>query len=117
MLDLNKRFFCNDTGRIIVGNHIKFLVAVMNSKLFFFSIKNFYGGGALGEHGVRMKHSFFQSFPCLQYNKDIEDLSIEISTCYSIQLSRKLDFRIYKLYGLDDKEIKYIESQWDNASI
>ena len=55
-----KGFYCIDTARIITGKNLKFLLSVLNSKLFFYSIKYFYGGGALGNSGVRMKHTFFK---------------------------------------------------------
>ncbi|WP_019520200.1 TaqI-like C-terminal specificity domain-containing protein [Faucicola boevrei] len=54
--------FCNDTGRIITGKNLKFLLAIFNSKLFFYAVKNIYGGGGLGDTGVRMKHTFFEKF-------------------------------------------------------
>jgi len=40
-----------------------FLLAVLNSNLFFYSVKNFYGGGGLGNTGIRMKHTFIDKFP------------------------------------------------------
>lgn len=78
MLDTKGEFFCNDTGRIITGKAIKFLVGILNSKLFFFAIKYFYGGGLLGGSGVRMKHTFFEDFPCLKENIQIKTLVGEV---------------------------------------
>jgi hypothetical protein len=111
MLDEHKYFFCNDTCRIIVGKDIRFLMAVMNSKLFFFCIKQYYGGGALGESGVRMKHSFFQKFPCIPYNHAIEQTANDLSDSYSDKSSHLLDEMIYGEYNLDKEEIEFIESQ------
>lgn len=56
-------FYCNDTARIITGEHLEYLTALLNSKLFFFAVKVYYGGGALGSTGIRMKHTFFEKFP------------------------------------------------------
>ena len=64
--DKSDNFYCNDTGRIITGDHIEFLTALFNSKLFFFAVKYYYGGGALGSTGIRMKHTFFENFPAVQ---------------------------------------------------
>jgi len=61
--------FSLDTGRILTGERIKFLTALLNSSLFFYSIKNFYGGGSLGTKGVRMKHTFFERFPAIRTKK------------------------------------------------
>jgi hypothetical protein len=38
-------------------------LSILNSKLFFFAVKNFYGGGGLGSTGIRMKHTFFENCP------------------------------------------------------
>lgn len=64
LFDLDNNF-CLDTGRIITGKHLKYLLALFNSKLFFFAIKNYYGGGGLGKTGIRMKHTFFEKFPAI----------------------------------------------------
>ena len=63
ILDEKGDYMCLDTARIIVGEELDLLLTIMNSKLFFYSIKTFYGGGGLGETGVRMKLTFFENFP------------------------------------------------------
>lgn len=102
---------CNDTGRIIVGKQIRFILGILNSPLFFYSVKKFYGGGLLGEHGIRMKHTFFEHFPCLRYTKDIEDLAITLSKSYSDTVSDKLDALIYSAYNLTADEIETIKNE------
>ncbi|QTQ15587.1 Eco57I restriction-modification methylase domain-containing protein [Treponema parvum] len=111
MLDTKGEFFCNDTGRIITGKAIKFLVGILNSKLFFFAIKYFYGGGLLGESGVRMKHTFFEDFPCIKENIQIKTLVDEVLESKNItELSQKIDHKIYELYGLTNDECDFIEN-------
>ena len=61
--DRDGEFFCLDTARIITGEKLLFLLTVLNSNLFFYSVKNFYGGGGLGNTGIRMKHTFIDKFP------------------------------------------------------
>jgi hypothetical protein len=61
--DKDGEFFCLDTARIITGEKLLFLLTVLNSNLFFYSVKNFYGGGGLGNTGIRMKHTFIDKFP------------------------------------------------------
>lgn len=61
--DKEGEFFCLDTARIITGEKLKFLLTILNSNLFFYSVKNFYGGGGLGNTGIRMKHTFIDKFP------------------------------------------------------
>ena len=100
--------FCNDTGRIIAGTALYHLLGVLNSSLFFFAIKTFYGGGALGDHGVRMKHTFFEKFPCLPEDTRITEYSQCLNETYSMSISTKLEGLIQSLYGLTETEQKYI---------
>lgn len=72
--DESDHFYCNDTGRIISGERLKYLTGILNSRLFFYAVKHFYGGGGLGNHGVRMKHTFFEVFPVIEPSKKEEDL-------------------------------------------
>lgn len=111
ILDKDGKYMCLDTARIITGENLDILLAILNSKIFFYSIKVFYGGGGLGETGVRMKHTFFEDFPMPIFSKNSEtDLKNLILTPNLINL-RKIDEIIYNLYSLDSIEIAFIESQ------
>ena len=110
MIDSKGEFFCNDTGRIITGKAIKFLLGVLNSKLFFFAIKYFYGGGLLGENGVRMKHTFFENFPCIEENAHIKQLVDTVTSENIKEVSKEIDHKVYELYGLTDDEINFVET-------
>jgi hypothetical protein len=74
----SKEMFCLDTGRIITGKDLKFLLSIMNSKLFFYAIKYYYGGGALGEKGIRMKHTFFEKFPSPKLSPEFQKPFIDL---------------------------------------
>ena len=108
-------FFCLDTGRIITGKHLKFLVAILNSNLFFFAIKRFYGGGSLGESGVRMKHTFFEKFPCIipsfDIEKDLEIIVDNILMCGKSCDCQLINAKVYELYNLSLDEIQIIENE------
>ena len=101
VIDDKVHFYCNDTCRIITGKDLSFLVRILNSKLFFYSVKTFYGGGKLGESGVRMKHTFFNQFPCIRPNAKVLSASDALL----------IDECIYELYGLTPEEIDYIDNQ------
>ena len=109
LYDDSIHYMCNDTGRIIVGKHLPFILGILNSKLFFYSIKKFYGGGVLGEHGIRMKHTFFGNFPCISYDKQIEKIAKELSNNYTEGISNRADQLIYSAYSLTKEEISEIE--------
>ena len=109
MYDETTHYMCNDTGRIIVGSHLPFVLGVLNSKLFFYAVKKFYGGGVLGEHGIRMKHTFFGNFPCLPYNQQIEDVAKELSNNNSANVVDKTDELVFSAYSLSREEIAIIQ--------
>ena len=111
MFDGSTNYMCNDTCRIITGKDIKYLLAIMNSKLFFYAIKRYYGGGALGDNGVRMKHTFFQKFHCVQPNKAIIDLVEKLIMPESDKrkIEKEIDKLVYQLYNLTPEEIAVIE--------
>ena len=106
-------FYCNDTCRIITGKNLYHLLGVLNSNLFFFVIKKFYGGGGLGENGVRMKHTFFEQFHCIETNNEIEKIVNNIITSDSpVNIENwvhEIDYIIYNAYHLSDEEVNYIE--------
>ena len=104
-------YICNDTGRIIVGNHLPYILGILNSKLFFYAVKKFYGGGVLGEHGIRMKHTFFGNFPCLSYDRQIEEVAKELSNNYTEDVANRADQLVFSAYSLTKEEILEIERE------
>ena len=111
LYDDSIHFMCNDTGRIIVGNHLPYILGILNSKLFFYAVKKFYGGGVLGEHGIRMKHTFFGNFPCLPYDRNIEEVAKELSNNFTESVANRADKLVFSAYSLTKEEILEIESE------
>ena len=111
LLDKNKGLYCNDTGRIIVGKDLDFLIGILNSKLFFFAVKHYYGGGVLGEHGIRMKHTFFGNFSCIARVENITKLAAFQSENYSEERQQVIDEIIFNYYNLTNEERLFIDSQ------
>ena len=111
ILDNEGVYMCLDTARIITGENLEILLAIMNSKLFFYSVKTFYGGGGLGETGIRMKHTFFENFPMPSFsNQDIK-LLVDIISTNNLENIQDIDSIIYKSYNLSNEEIEFIEAQ------
>lgn len=118
--------YCNDTGRILTGNHIKFFVGFFNTCFFEYSFSNWYAGGALGDKGIRFKSEFMKDFPIpptTPQNKPIiekiELLVDEIleqkkaastgSATDTTAIETQIDQLVYQLYDLTDEEIAIIE--------
>ena len=110
ILDLEGKFMCLDTARIITGSDIEVLICLLNSNLFFYSIKNFYGGGSLGESGVRMKHTFFQDFPAPIFNNEQKDELLTFMSTPTKGNIQKINEIIYSCFALNNEEIEIIES-------
>ena len=117
--DENHNFFAEATARIIVGEKLLYLLAILNSKLFFYTVKKFYGGGGLGESGIRMLHTFFQNFPCIVPNPDDErylsDLAYQANgakdSAERNRIADEIDRKIFEMYGLTDEEIACISAE------
>ena len=116
MYDKDGKFYCLDTGRIITGNDIEYIITILNSNLFFFAVKNFYGGGGLGANGVRMKHTFFENFSCPIPNSEqkhflISLLNKTVNNIDNKHIEIEMNKEIYSMYGLTNEEICFIEAQ------
>ncbi|WP_028298868.1 hypothetical protein [Olivibacter sitiensis] len=108
ILDEKGEYMCLDTARIITGKDLDILLAVANSKLFFYSVKTFYGGGGLGETGVRMKHTFFENFPMpILSSEDRKKIRLYVKKP-TLQNIKIIDNLLYNAYGLTIEESDYI---------
>ncbi|TYB95353.1 MAG: N-6 DNA methylase, partial [Kosmotoga sp.] len=119
-LDTKNHYYCLDTARIMTGKHLKYLLTILNSKLFFYSVKFFYGGGELGSKGIRMKHTFFEKFPVKYIDEKIEK---QLNKVIDLIIAKKeldkntetletyLDLIICKLYDLSYSQVKIIDNQ------
>jgi hypothetical protein len=109
ILDLKGEFMCLDTARIITGNDLEFIIAILNSKLFFYSVKTFYGGGGLGENGVRMKHTFFENFPMPIFSQEKINQIISIVSSQNAKDYDQIDELLNEYYQFTEEEIKIIQ--------
>ena len=118
LYDENGKYYCADTGRIITGKNLKYILAFLNSELFFFAVKHFYGGGGLGETGVRMKHTFFENFSISKLNKHKQKpferivtqiISDKKANKDTTALEQQIDNKVYKLYGLTYEEVLIVQ--------
>ncbi|WP_162288011.1 class I SAM-dependent DNA methyltransferase, partial [Helicobacter pylori] len=51
-------FYAEATSFILTGEHLRYLLGMLHSKLITFAFKTFYAGGGLGESGYRYKKAF-----------------------------------------------------------
>ncbi|WP_121502976.1 class I SAM-dependent DNA methyltransferase [Helicobacter pylori] len=116
-------FYAEATSFILTGEHLRYLLGMLHSKLITFAFKTFYAGGGLGESGYRYKKAFIERLPIPQITPKNQELAHKITDCAerilkskekdpkanTQELEKEIDALVYQLYNLTDEEIKTIE--------
>ncbi|WP_231220046.1 class I SAM-dependent DNA methyltransferase [Helicobacter pylori] len=116
-------FYAEATSFILTGEHLRYLLGMLHSKLITFAFKTFYAGGGLGESGYRYKKAFIERLPIPKITPQNQKLAHKITDCAKAilkakekdpkantqQLEKEIDALVYQLYNLTDEEIKIIE--------
>ncbi|GHR27905.1 type II restriction endonuclease Eco57I subunit R [Helicobacter pylori] len=116
-------FYAEATSFILTGEHLRYLLGMLHSKLITFAFKTFYAGGGLGESGYRYKKAFIQRLPIPKITPKNQKLADKIIVLVDKILKSKekdpkantqrsekeIDALVYQLYHLTDEEIKTIE--------
>ncbi|WP_441699310.1 type IIG restriction enzyme/methyltransferase [Helicobacter pylori] len=116
-------FYAEATSFILTGEHLRYLLGMLHSKLITFAFKTFYAGGGLGESGYRYKKAFIERLPIPQITPQNQKLAHKITDCAKAileakekdpkantqKLEKEIDALVYQLYNLTDAEIKIIE--------
>lgn len=117
-------FYAEATSFILTGEHLRYLLGMLHSKLITFAFKTFYAGGGLGESGYRYKKAFIERLPIPQITPKNQELAQKITDCAerilkakekdpkanTQELEKEIDALVYQLYHLTDEEIKTIEN-------
>ncbi|GAA7337241.1 class I SAM-dependent DNA methyltransferase [Helicobacter pylori] len=116
-------FYAEATSFILTGEHLRYLLGMLHSKLITFAFKTFYAGGGLGESGYRYKKAFIERLPIPQITPQNQKLAHKITDgakaileakekdpkANTQELEKEIDALVYQLYHLTDEEIKIIE--------
>ncbi|WP_305875976.1 class I SAM-dependent DNA methyltransferase [Helicobacter pylori] len=116
-------FYAEATSFILTGEHLRYLLGMLHSKLITFAFKTFYAGGGLGESGYRYKKAFIERLPIPKITPKNQELARKITDCTerilkskekdpkanTQELEKEIDALVYQLYNLTDEEIKIIE--------
>ncbi|GAA7906373.1 class I SAM-dependent DNA methyltransferase [Helicobacter pylori] len=117
-------FYAEATSFILTGEHLRYLLGMLHSKLITFAFKTFYAGGGLGESGYRYKKAFIERLPIPQITEKNQELADKIIALVdkilqakekdpkanTQRLEKEIDALVYQLYNLTDEEIKIIEN-------
>ncbi|EGK8091763.1 class I SAM-dependent DNA methyltransferase [Campylobacter lari] len=124
-LDTKLNFYAEATSFILTGENLKYLIAFLNNDFVAFIFKTFYAGGNLGENGFRYKKAFLERLPIPKINSKNEKLANELISLVDEILNLKeqdkkantktqedkINSIVYKLYNLNEEEIKIIEGK------
>ncbi|WP_120833714.1 class I SAM-dependent DNA methyltransferase [Helicobacter pylori] len=116
-------FYAEATSFILTGEHLRYLLGMLHSKLITFAFKTFYAGGGLGESGYRYKKAFIERLPIPKITEKNQELARKITDgtkqilalkekdpkANTLDLEKEIDALVYQLYNLTDEEIKIIE--------
>ncbi|GAA8755494.1 class I SAM-dependent DNA methyltransferase [Helicobacter pylori] len=116
-------FYAEATSFILTGEHLRYLLGMLHSKLITFAFKTFYAGGGLGESGYRYKKAFIERLPIPKITPQNQKLADKITDgvkqilalkekdpkANTQKLEKEIDALVYQLYNLTDEEIKIIE--------
>ncbi len=116
-------FYAEATSFILTGEHLRYLLGMLHSKLITFAFKTFYAGGGLGESGYRYQKAFIERLPIPKITEKNQKLAHKITDgakailalkekdpkANTQKLEKEIDALVYQLYNLTDEEIKIIE--------
>ncbi|GAA9320670.1 hypothetical protein TH0354_03230 [Helicobacter pylori] len=116
-------FYAEATSFILTGEHLRYLLGMLHSKLITFAFKTFYAGGGLGESGYLYQKAFIERLPIPKITPKNQELARKITDCTEAileakekdpkantqELEKEIDALVYQLYNLTDEEIKIIE--------
>ncbi|WP_441704712.1 type IIG restriction enzyme/methyltransferase [Helicobacter pylori] len=116
-------FYAEATSFILTGEHLRYLLGMLHSKLITFAFKTFYAGGGLGESGYRYKKAFIERLSIPKITPQNQKLADKITDgakailalkekdpkANTQKLEKEIDALVYQLYNLTDEEIKIIE--------
>jgi hypothetical protein len=109
----NKGLYPEATSFLMIGSKLKYLLAILNSKLGEWVFNQI--GTTTGVGTNRWKkytlERFYVKIPTDLEVKDIENKVDEIIDTYSISTIKLLDGIIYQLYELSQEEIEFIEAR------
>ncbi|GAA8371213.1 class I SAM-dependent DNA methyltransferase [Helicobacter pylori] len=117
-------FYAEATSFILTGEHLRYLLGMLHSKLITFAFKTFYAGGGLGESGYRYKKAFIERLPIPKITPKNQELADKITDgaeailalkekdpkANTLESEKEIDALVYQLYNLTDEEIKIIEN-------
>ena len=115
----NENFIAEKTNFIMTGENLKYIMAVLSSKLGFYIFYNFYSEITLGDVGFQYRKSSLEEFPIPEVDKKTEKEIVNLVEKVIEGKKKGIDTRefeveidkiVYKLYDLTEEEINIVEN-------
>ncbi|NMB98377.1 MAG: class I SAM-dependent DNA methyltransferase [Clostridiaceae bacterium] len=106
ILDDTCKMFILQTGYIIVGNKLEYLLALLNSKLIEWAFRKFYSI-ELGESAVRWLKQYVENLPIPKANQISEN---KLKNLILLKEYNKIDEYVYEIFELSTEEINRIKN-------
>ena len=117
----NHDFYPEATTFMMTGESLKYLAALLNSKLLTYAFKHFYAGGDLRGNTFRYKKVFLNQLPLPKIEKSeqqpfeilvdkIQALKKGAASADTSSLEAEIDQLVYQLYSLTKEEIAIVEA-------
>jgi hypothetical protein len=89
---LKEEIYCLDTARVMTGESLKFIIAVLNSRLLDWAFSTFYAGGNLLGDTTRYKSTFMDAIPIPAISNTDKSIYEALVDC--IQFARERNFDV-----------------------
>ena len=117
----NEKYYLEKTSFMLIGEDLKFLLSVLNSKFFLFTYKSMFSSVTLGYEGFQLNKHAFEKYPIPKISAEKQQPYIALvdkilaakekdSSADISQWQREIDNLVYELYGLTKEEIDIIET-------
>ena len=120
-IDTEGVFFPEATTFLMVGDHLKYLLCFLNSKLSEYFFAKF--GTTTGMGTLRWKKYLIELLPIPEVDAETEsqitsslDALLASSYSDSLKLIQKIDQKVYNLFGFTSDEVSFIEKSVENGA-
>ena len=101
-LDATGEYLAEATAFLLTGEHLEYLIKLLNSRVLAYIYHCFYAGGGLGKDGYRYKKAFLQQLPLPRYTST--------PLCESIEKGTEVyENEILQLYDFTPEETAYLK--------
>ena len=101
-IDNEGKYYVSNTAYLLTGEHLLYLLKLLNSKIIEFVFRNYYST-TMGETGLRWLNQYIINLPIVYPSPQTEQYILELT-------ESDIDKHVANLYHLSDSEMQFISS-------